>query len=463
MKTMTSQLLLMNHRGVSFSSDSASSKGRYSTNSVQKIFSLPGRQPVAFMVAGSSIFAPTGLSWDRIFYKYNKYFSQKYGVDSELETMMAYEKDFLQFLKSSPSDEANNTALYYDLCSYFAGQRGVLSRYVESEYEPTSEETDQTIQKRQNLHNGLTNIYQNLSDISDIESQIKIKGINEYHGEMLDVAAAEIVGKLTGASEDEAPDLIGLVRGLLVYHTVQHGEDMSWRASTTSLAFGGFSETEENPSTTRFEVGTLIHGIEPKWIVDRNIVSTSSGVSPRSHDGTNYESRVFIEAFAQSDMIQRLTHGADPRLGMQSDDNTVSNAAGYATHLWMQNYGIGEISKIHGIGETKANEITKHLMEESDMLDQISEYHWNWFNARVNETKEEFREAVDRLSSIELAELGGYLIEIQARMNQYIRPQATVSLPVDVCVLTKEHGFVWHKLKNMPERSINPKFFTMER
>jgi hypothetical protein len=111
----------------------------------------------------------------------------------------------------------------------------------------------------------------------------------------------------------------------------------------------------------------------------------------------------------------------------------------------------------------KANEIIKHLMEESDMLDQISTYHWNWFNAHVNETKEEFREAVDRLSSIELAELGGYLIEIQAKMNQYIRPQATVSLPVDVCVLTKEHGFVWHKLKNMPERNINPKFFGMER
>jgi hypothetical protein len=460
---MTSQLLLMNHRGVSFSSDSASSKGRYSTNSVQKIFSLPGRQPVAFMVAGSSIFAPTGLSWDRVFYKYNQYFSQKYGVNSELETMMAYENDFLQFLKSIPSDEANNMALYYDLFSYFAGQNGVLSRYVQSEYEPTSDGKDQLLQKIENLQNGLTNIYQNLADISDIEYQIKIKGINENHGEMLGQAATDIVSKLTGADEGEAPDLTGLVRGLLLYHTVQHGEDMSWRASTTTLVFGGFSETEENPSTTRFEVGTLIHGIEPKWIVDRNIVSSNSGVSPRSSDGTNYESRVFIEAFAQSDMIQRLTHGADPRLGMQSDDNIVSNAAGMATQLWMHNYGIKEISKIHGIGDTKANEIIKHLMEESDMLDQISTYHWNWFSAHVNETKEEFREAVDRLSSIELAELGGYLIEIQAKMNQYIRPQATVSLPVDVCVLTKEHGFVWHKLKNMPERNINPKFFGMER
>jgi hypothetical protein len=286
---MTSQLLLMNHRGVSFSSDSASSKGRYSTNSVQKIFSLPGRQPVAFMVAGSSIFAPTGLSWDRVFYKYNQYFSQKYGVNSELETMMAYENDFLQFLKSIPSDEANNMALYYDLFSYFAGQNGVLSRYVQSEYEPTSDGKDQLLQKIENLQNGLTNIYQNLADISDIEYQIKIKGINENHGEMLGQAATDIVSKLTGADEGEAPDLTGLVRGLLLYHTVQHGEDMSWRASTTTLVFGGFSETEENPSTTRFEVGTLIHGIEPKWIVDRNIVSSNSGVSPRSSDGTNYE------------------------------------------------------------------------------------------------------------------------------------------------------------------------------
>ena len=460
---MTSQLLIMNPRGVSFSSDSASSKGSFSTNSVQKIFSLPGRQPVAFMVAGSSIFAPTGLSWDRVFYKYNKYFSEKHGQNTELETMLDYEKDFLSFLKSIPLDEANNMALYYDLLSYFASEYGVLSRYVQSEYEPIAVGTGDLGQKIESLMNGLNHIYQNLADISDIESQIKIKGINEHHGEMLDYAAADIVEKLTGADEGEAPDLINLVRGLLLYHTVKHGEDMSWRASTTTLVFGGFSDSEEYPSTTRIEVGTLIHGIEPKWLIDRNIVSTSSGVSPRSQDGINYESRVFIEGFAQSDMIQRLTHGADPRLGLTREDNMVSDAAATATQLWVQNFGVEEISKVHGIGENKASEITKHLMEESSMLNQISQYHWNWFNSHVNETKEEFRQAVDRLSSIELAELGGYLIEIQAKMNQYIRPQATVSLPVDVCVLTKEHGFVWHKLKNVPDRNINPKFFDLER
>ena len=191
----------MNPRGVSFSSDSASSKGSFSTNSVQKIFSLPGRQPVAFMVAGSSIFAPTGLSWDRVFYKYNKYFSEKHGQNTELETMLDYEKDFLSFLKSIPLDEANNMALYYDLLSYFASEYGVLSRYVQSEYEPIAVGTGDLGQKIESLIM-VKPYYQNLADISDIESQIKIKGINEHHGEMLDIA--DIVEKLTGADEGEA-------------------------------------------------------------------------------------------------------------------------------------------------------------------------------------------------------------------------------------------------------------------
>ena len=61
----------MNTHGFAFASDSAVTSGEYTSNSVQKIFTLPGRQPVAFMVMGSAIHAASGLTWDRVFYQYH--------------------------------------------------------------------------------------------------------------------------------------------------------------------------------------------------------------------------------------------------------------------------------------------------------------------------------------------------------------------------------------------------------
>ena len=463
---MTSQLLLMNSRGVTFASDSASSSGRFSTNSVQKIFSLPGRQPIAFMVSGSAIYAPSGLSWDRIFYKYNDYYSEKFGKNEELKTISDYETDFLQFLRTMTSNNANNMHLSYDLYTYFAGNQGLLTKYEPSEYEP-SDNANKLSEKLEKLRIHLEKIFQNLSDLSDIDSQIKIKQINESHGEMLDLTAESIIHSLMGIEASDAPDLTGMVRALLLYHTVHHGKDMSWRASTTTLVFGGFSKDEENPSTIRIKVGTMIHGNESNWIVDRNIVSDESDINPRTSNGIDYHSRVFIEGFAQCDMIQRLTHGADPRLGLNRDENTVSRMAGVAVYSWLDKYAVEELTKLHGIGATKAEEIKQHLLTKAGMASEVEHNHWNWFNGHINDTKKEFRGAIDRLSSIELAELSGYLIEIQAKMYQYIRPQATVSIPVDVCYLTKEQGFIWHKLKNTRflalDKELNPKFYNLER
>ena len=96
----------MNSRGVAFATDSAVSwRDGFARPSAQKLFSLPGRQPLAYMIMGSGTFAPTGLSWDRIFHKYNLYYSERYGAEAELDTVEEYEKDFISFLGSLYSEE----------------------------------------------------------------------------------------------------------------------------------------------------------------------------------------------------------------------------------------------------------------------------------------------------------------------------------------------------------------------
>ena len=76
---MTSQQMMMTHLGVALASDSTVTRGRtgrtYST--VNKIFSLGGRQPVAFMVSNAANYIPAGVSWERVFGLYREFRAKK--------------------------------------------------------------------------------------------------------------------------------------------------------------------------------------------------------------------------------------------------------------------------------------------------------------------------------------------------------------------------------------------------
>ena len=114
---MTSVITLTNKNGVAFAADSASTwTGESICNSV-KLFPVR-KAPIAFMVMGSAVFAPTGLTWDRIFYEYNKYFSEKNGVHGELGTVSDYESDFISFLNSRVDPVRNDESIYSDIISF---------------------------------------------------------------------------------------------------------------------------------------------------------------------------------------------------------------------------------------------------------------------------------------------------------------------------------------------------------
>ena len=64
---MTSQMAIMNHLGVALASDSVVSIGKSRTYStVNKIFSLAGRQPVAIMISGAARYVPGDVAWERV-------------------------------------------------------------------------------------------------------------------------------------------------------------------------------------------------------------------------------------------------------------------------------------------------------------------------------------------------------------------------------------------------------------
>jgi hypothetical protein len=93
----------------------------------------------------------------------------------------------------------------------------------------------------------------------------------------------------------------------------------------------------------------------------------------------------------------------------------------------------------------------------------MAEHHSQWVNKQGNSVKAEFRKAVERLAPIDLAKLAKHLIENEAIMTSFLRSQKSVDLPVDSCYVTKENGFIWTSLKNIPDPSINHKVFSLSR
>ena len=135
---MTTLILAMNEKGAAFATDSAVTYGEHSRNSAQKLFSLPGRQPIAIMVMGNGNYAPANLSWSRIIYNYNLEFGEKYGVEFELDSINDYQNDFVNYLDSLESREDNDYALFTDMCGIWTGQDplivdGSLGLYIKQD------------------------------------------------------------------------------------------------------------------------------------------------------------------------------------------------------------------------------------------------------------------------------------------------------------------------------------------
>ena len=128
---------------------------------------------------------------------------------------------------------------------------------------------------------------------------------------------------------------------------------------------------------------------------------------------------------------------------------------------WLKNGAIDDFSGVEGIDEASVESIISHL-QQIKMPEDFARYFNSWVYNEQIAVKNDFWDAVHRLSPVELAELASNLIEIQAKMHKIINPQSNVDLPVDSCYLSKETGFIWHARKNMPDTDLNPRIKSMD-
>ena len=448
---MTSQIVIMNQRGFALASDSAVSSGSFSSNSVQKIFTLPGRQPVAFMVMGSGIHAPSGLSWDRIFHNYHLYYINKHGKNVELADMETYRKDFTDFVNSLITKDMNDKSLMRDLYYFFTDERNYIWRGVhEGTPEYTSEESIAAIFS-ENIYSTMQFFSKKINE--DVEKSYKLKQVKKNHSEALNIVAKDILESGKGALS-LTEDAIETMTDFLTYHIVYHDEDDSWKTSDSQIIIAGFGLKNEYPEYYTLKFSSVAVGMDSDLMTSRNIVDPRATVDPFTEDNTNFYSKVYIEPFAIKNFTMRITTGMDFE---EFGTNKVSRVAQEEVEKWLTDKGAQEISKVAGVGKATSEKIVQHLLNEANFPWEIGNAHWGWVSDILHSAKKEFRKAVDRLVPIDLAKMAKHLIETEAIMSSFISSQKQVDLPVDVCYVTKENGFVWSALKNIPDMKINPK------
>lgn len=491
---MTSIIQAMNSRGVAFATDSAVSwQSGHARPSAQKLFSLPGRQPIAFMVMGSGTFAPTGQSWDRIFHLYNLQYSEKYGAESELDTVEDYETDFIDFLHSLYDPVVNDRALSDDIWNNWAGENGILTAAgaFASPENPPQENIDVGIRMEDEERSPLYGVTRYIMDweetswfnseecFSDIDFQYKTKQVETHHSRPLRMAAEWILmtaqnagskvsaptwdkhySSLVPESKEEADAVLEKLLVVLKSWLAGWGNNHSWKigGSKADVVFGGFGKNDEFPKTTHIVTGSRVKGLgnSNQLLLERNLVDPKC-ISPEYDSETSeWKSFAFLEAFAQNEFIIRMTAGQDLSLRKKIKE-IFEESLGH----WIKNTLSRDIAEVDGVGKITVASIIEHL-EEKEHPKGFSDYIVSRMNDMGNETKQEFRNAIARLSPPELAELTMDLIGVQAKMHNIVHSQSSVDLPVDVCYLSKENGFIWHKRKNVPDYSINPRLKSMK-
>lgn len=452
---MTSQIVIMNSKGLAFASDSAVSSGSNTSNSAQKMFSLPGRQPIAFMVMGAGVNASSGLTWDRVFYKYHLHFTKKYGRDHELGTIKDYQRDFVEFLQNLTSDSHNDLALMRDLYFFFTNSSSYISKGISNEYGAPATEMDSVI---------YSNVEEAVNAWGEIEvgveEQYQLKQIFGYHGELINEVAIDIITKILQKPYDTVErneDLRQLLALNMGHHLVHYSSESGWKESSSTLVMGGFGKEEEYPTYVTINSGSVVKGIEENFTIETNSIDPNplASIHPSGKDGA-YTSRVFIEPFAMKEFMSRMMNGMDTKL---TRNNKISRVAEDVTANWLLENGATEIGKVSGIGDATAQKIVEQLLGDGRLPWNVGNDHWKWVNKHGNDVKTEFREAVDRLSPIDLAKLAKHLIENEAIMFGFLKSVKSVDLPVDSCYVTKESGFIWTNLKNLPDREINHKIY----
>lgn len=417
---MTAEVAIVNRNAVALAADSAVTVTKASGeqkiyNSVEKLFRLSEKQPIALMIYGTGSFAMLG--WEL----YAKAF-RKANSSTLFETMEDCCNAFFKFLESSTHistiQERNESTL-----GFIASQCRLLLSDTLKAFENQKTFTDDEF---------LTAFVKGVSDEIRLLTAENFRiGINEDSEEKVFQRIEQIIKPITaeyfGTSLNEEAE-----KKLCRYITLFLTRSQATNAST-GVVLAGFGEKEFKPSVHSY---LLLTALDDFLFYQRN--------ESLSHNSTGGAT---VIPFAQADVIHSFIRGMAPaaRVSLESISRHVTfETRGKLMEALERNFNLSEESK---------DELTKLMVEgRSETLKQL--------DSKLSEDLvDPIVSMLEFLPKSELATMAESLINMTAFRRKVSHHDESVGGPVDVAVLSKNDGFVWVKRKHYFPQQFNDHFF----
>lgn len=472
----------MNHLGVALASDSVvtmSKKGRtYST--VNKIFSLAGRQPIAIMISDSASYIPGDVAWERVIGQFREHI----GLD-ERPQLWDYVVEFRKFVSSSTilnDPGKNDRAIQADLVEYFTQN---IIRIAAAREEMTSHDSWAVAKLIYDvpevgdyLNQGIVERIDNL--VEQVERMSSWKSVSKwYEGERerWDNHAyttkkrhgknAKMAAKYFCERHECPKSCAKKMEQIFLFHLTSYGSQFYWKTKS-QMAFAGFGETEITPELITCLVGSEVHeddafgdfeyhAIRPRIDYEdsgelRNEVDPESNVKM-------YSGSAMITPFAQKDEMQTTLNG----INIWTRHILLSRMPDYIRDSVTDSI-LDHLDDLDGFGPSRMDMIKQCMDENKESITRkITKEVEGAIDHTRKKRREMFRQVTSRVPMEELANFAKTMVALEAEITHYVKDIRSVGGPIDLATITKEDGFLWIETKQSVDSSKNPRQIDIER
>ena len=268
---MTSQCIVANGLGVVLASDSVVSFGTSGNffPTVNKIFSLAGRQPVGIMISGAANCSTTGLPWERIIGTYRNAMGE-----DEVEHLRGYYDKFQEIHKECSTEEAqrvNINSIKSDLIEYFTEKvflslskkerlRNEFRGEVEYFVPEVSHYFDSSIEQIINDYTEMATEEIPNFTIFEETGKVEDKINQDWHNMVTNISPGteEIndAAKLF-CERHNLEEYMDKIEKIFLHFLLKHGRETFWK-SQTQIVIAGFGSNDFYPTVISFTSSCIV-------------------------------------------------------------------------------------------------------------------------------------------------------------------------------------------------------------
>lgn len=424
---MTAEVAVMNAQAVALAADSAVSiDGSTKTfTSADKIFALSGFEPVAAMIHGNASFM--GIPWETIVKSYRRQLGK-----TCFATVAEYARDFAKYLERDSSGffptEVRTKQVRLEIRSRLEASMRVIQKAIEVRIERKGsiDEIEVAMYVAAEIE---------ATHLSWAKSSELIPGLTEDGAAKLATRYAEDAQfvqddvlrdfPMTARAQEHLGDL----RNWFLTRVLPE-EDAT---HTSGVVFAGFGVNEYFPHVVEYRFEGLIENHL------RYCVRSAFEVS-RTKQGA-------IFAFGQEDMVQTFMDGIDPDFKDQITKSLDQFIVGYSDVI---------LDAVPHLSDDARREMKDHFRRIGH--EAFLKYRRSLKEWRRREYAQKTLEVIGILPKDELATVAESLVSLTS-LKRRVSKDASVSPPIDVCVISKHDGCVWVKKKHYFPIELNPSFY----